>query len=71
MIFVILDRFTDSLHHLADIRTITELPWFVGICVPPQVVSEVTMGEMITEVPDSYKDEGDKWTNFGLNDNIK
>ena len=56
---------------IVDIKTVIECHWFGGICVPPQVVSEVTMGEMIKEVPDNYRDEDDEWINFGLNDNIK
>ena len=39
---------------------------FVGICITLQVLSEVIMGEMIKEVPDSYTDEGDVSDKFWI-----
>lgn len=66
MIFITLDGFTDSRHYLVDRRTRIEFHWLVGICVTPQVFSEVTVGERIKGVPDSYSDEDDESDKFWL-----
>lgn len=60
VILTTLDGFADSRLHLVDRRTRIEFHWFVGICVTPQVFSELTVGERIMEVPDSYSDEDDE-----------
>ena len=44
----------------------TGVHWFVGICITLQVFSEVTMGKMIKEVPESYTDEGDVSDKFWI-----